>query len=75
MFNPADTYDISPHIFPMMMAGMMKAMDEYSDLMRMSIATPGNDFRLGACEAPPCIMSMYLGDALTTYLDAYRSKY
>lgn len=42
------------------------------DLMRLAIATPGNDFRLGACEAPPAIISVYLGTDMTNYLDAYR---
>jgi glutamine synthetase len=40
--------------------------------MRLAIATPGNDFRLGACEAPPAIISVYLGTDMTNYLDAYR---
>ena len=39
--------------------------------MRMAIATPGNDFRLGACEAPPSIISTYLGESVTEYLQAY----
>merc|ERR1712072_1164827 len=39
----------------------------------MSIAAPGNDFRLGACEAPPAIMSTYLGDDMTAYMEAYRN--
>lgn len=39
--------------------------------MRMAIASPGNDFRLGACEAPPAIISMYLGNDLTEYLEEY----
>lgn len=39
--------------------------------MRLSIASPGNDFRLGACEAPPSIMSMYLGEDLTSFLESY----
>ena len=58
-------------IFPVIMAAMVKAINENGDLMRMAIATPGNDFRLGACEAPPAIMSMYLGDDMTSYLEAY----
>jgi glutamine synthetase len=58
-------------IFPVIMAAMVKAMNENGDLLRMAIATPGNDFRLGACEAPPAIMSMYLGDDMTNYLEAY----
>ena len=39
--------------------------------MRMAIASPGNDFRLGACEAPPAIISMYLGNDLSEYLESY----
>merc|ERR1711966_256026 len=45
--------------------------DDHGDLMRMSIASPGNDFRLGAMEAPPAIMSTYLGEDLTSYLEAF----
>ena len=44
------------------------------DLMRMAIASPGNDFRLGACEAPPAIISMYLGQDVTDYLEGYISE-
>jgi len=58
-------------IFPIIMAAIVKAVNENGDLMRMAIATPGNDFRLGACEAPPAIVSMYLGDDMTTYLEGY----
>lgn len=61
----------SHEIFPVIMAAIVKAVDENGDLMRLAIAAPGNDFRLGACEAPPAIISMYLGDDLTTYLDNY----
>eukprot|EP00602_Paraphysomonas_sp_CaronLab_P000037 CAMPEP_0185027510 /NCGR_PEP_ID=MMETSP1103-20130426/12643_1 /TAXON_ID=36769 /ORGANISM="Paraphysomonas bandaiensis, Strain Caron Lab Isolate" /LENGTH=634 /DNA_ID=CAMNT_0027561541 /DNA_START=200 /DNA_END=2104 /DNA_ORIENTATION=+ len=61
----------SREIFPVIMASVIKAVDEYGDLMRMSIATPGNDFRLGACEAPPAIMSVYLGDSMTHYMESY----
>ena len=42
--------------------------------MRLAIAVPGNDFRLGAMEAPPAIISMYLGDDMTKFLEAYKSK-
>merc|ERR1712190_580675 len=59
--------------FPVIMAAVIAAVDTYGDLMRMSIASPGNDFRLGACEAPPAIVSTYIGDDLTKFLDAYRS--
>lgn len=58
-------------IFPVIMAAIIKAYNEHGDLMRMAIATPGNDFRLGACEAPPAIMSMYLGEDMTNYLESY----
>jgi glutamine synthetase len=57
--------------FPVIMAAVVAAVDEHGDLMRMSIASPGNDFRLGACEAPPAIVSTYLGDDMTTYLEAF----
>lgn len=61
-------------IFPMVMAAVVKAIDVHGDLMRLSIASPGNDFRLGACEAPPAIMSCYLGDSMTTFLNEYRNN-
>jgi len=62
----------SSEIFPVIMAAIVKAVCENGDLMRMAIASPGNDFRLGACEAPPAIVSTYLGDDMTKFLDAYR---
>lgn len=62
----------SGEIFPVVMAAIVRAVDKYGDLMRMAIASPGNDFRLGACEAPPSIISMYLGEDMTNYLDSYR---
>jgi glutamine synthetase len=58
--------------FPILMAAIVAALDEHGDLLRMSIASPGNDFRLGACEAPPAIVSTYLGDDMTDYLNAFR---
>lgn len=61
----------SHEIFPVVMAAIVKAVDEHGDLLRMAIATPGNDFRLGACEAPPAILSTYLGQSMTHYLQAY----
>lgn len=57
--------------FPIVMAAIISAVEEHGDLMRMSIASPGNDFRLGACEAPPAIVSTYLGDEMTSYLEAF----
>jgi glutamine synthetase len=60
-------------IFPVIMAAIVAGIDEHGDLMRMSIASPGNDFRLGAMEAPPAIISTYLGEAVTTYLENFKS--
>jgi glutamine synthetase len=57
--------------FPVIMAAIVAAVDENGDLMRAAIASPGNDFRLGACEAPPAIVSTYLGDDMTSYLEAF----
>jgi len=57
--------------FPVIMAAIVAAVDENGDLMRAAIATPGNDFRLGACEAPPAIISTYLGDDMTSYLEGF----
>lgn len=53
------------------MAAIVKAVAEHGDLMRMAIASPGNDFRLGACEAPPAIISTYLGEDMTKFLEGY----
>lgn len=64
----------SDQIFPVIMAAIVKAVNDNGDLMRMAIASPGNDFRLGACEAPPSIMSVYLGDDLTAYLEGYKNN-
>mmetsp|Transcript_22387 Transcript_22387/g.48703 ORF Transcript_22387/g.48703 Transcript_22387/m.48703 type:complete len:611 (-) Transcript_22387:208-2040(-) len=65
--------------FPVIMAAVIAAVDEHGDLMRMAISSPGNDFRLGACEAPPAIISTYLGQDMTDYLEAFmngsESKY
>jgi glutamine synthetase len=58
--------------FPIIMAAVVAAVDEHGDLMRMAIANPGNDFRLGACEAPPAIVSTYLGEDMTFYLEHFK---
>jgi len=60
------------YAFGVVMAAIVSAVDEYGDLMRMSIASPGNDFRLGACEAPPAIVSTYLGDDMTKWLEDFK---
>jgi glutamine synthetase len=54
----------------MFLAAVIKAVDDYQDLLRLSVATAGNDHRLGANEAPPAIISIFLGDELTAVLDA-----
>ncbi|MBP5298454.1 MAG: glutamine synthetase III [Lachnospiraceae bacterium] len=56
--------------FLVFLAAVIKAVDEYADLLRMSVATPGNDHRLGANEAPPAVVSMFLGDELTAVVDS-----
>jgi glutamine synthetase len=63
----------NPEIFPVIMAAIVSAVDKHGDLIRAAIASPGNDFRLGAMEAPPAIISTYLGETLTEFLDAFRS--
>lgn len=69
LLEPGDT----PHEnaqFLLFLAAVIKAVDEYQDLLRVSVASAGNDHRLGANEAPPAIVSMFLGDELTDILRA-----
>lgn len=61
----------STEIFPVIMAAVVQALDQHGDLLRMAIASPGNDFRLGACEAPPAIITTFLGQQMTDYLQRY----
>lgn len=56
--------------FLLFLSAVIKAVDEYQDLLRISVASAGNDHRLGANEAPPAIISMFLGDELTGILAA-----
>ncbi len=56
--------------FLLFLCAIIKAVDEYQDLLRASVASAGNDHRLGAHEAPPAVISMYLGDELNAVLDA-----
>ena len=56
--------------FLVFLAAVIKAVDEYQDLLRVSVASPGNDHRLGANEAPPAIISMFVGDELAEVIDA-----
>jgi len=57
-------------IFLLCLAAVVKAVDEHQDLLRISVATAGNDHRLGSAEAPPTIVSMFLGEELTSILEA-----
>ncbi len=69
LLSPGDT----PHDnaqFLLFLAAVIKAVDDYQDLLRLSVATAGNDHRLGANEAPPAVISIFLGDELTAVLDA-----
>ena len=56
-------------LFLLMLAAMMKAVDEHAGLLRMSASNPGNDHRLGANEAPPAVISMFLGEQLTAIVE------
>ncbi len=58
--------------FLLFLAAVIQAVDDYQDLLRLSVATAGNDHRLGANEAPPAIISIFLGDELTAILKAIR---
>jgi len=66
----------SPHEnakFLLFLSAVIKGVDEYQDLLRVSVASAGNDHRLGANEAPPAVVSIFLGDELTAILDAIES--
>ncbi len=69
LLEPGD----SPHSsaqFLLFLTAVIKAVDDYQDMLRVSVASAGNDHRLGANEAPPAIISMFLGDELTEILEA-----
>lgn len=69
LLDPGDTpYENAQ--FLLFLAAVVKAVDEYQDLIRISVATAGNDHRLGAAEAPPAIVSIYLGTDLEEVVDA-----
>lgn len=59
--------------FLLVLTAIIKAVDEYQDLLRLSVAFAGNDHRLGADEAPPAIISIFLGDELTAILESIMS--
>ena len=60
--------------FLLFLIAVIEAVDEYADLLRASVATAGNDHRLGANEAPPAVVSIFLGDELTAVLDALEKE-
>ena len=59
--------------FLLFLCAVIQAVDDYQDLLRLSVATAGNDHRLGANEAPPAIISVFLGDELSAVLDAIKN--
>ena len=72
LFEPGET----PHEnaqFLLFLVTVIRAVDEYQDLLRLSVASAGNDHRLGVGEAPPAIVSIFLGDVLTEILEAIES--
>ena len=72
LLEPGDS-PIENAQFLLFLVAMIKAVDEHQDTLRASVATPGNDHRLGAHEAPPAIISMFLGDELTEILESIES--
>ena len=69
LFKPGETpYENAQ--FLLFLCAAVQAVDNYQDLLRLSVATAGNDHRLGANEAPPAVISIFLGDELTAVLDA-----
>ena len=69
LLSPGDTPQENAQ-FLLFLAAVIKAVDDYQDLLRLSVATAGNDHRLGANEAPPAVISIFLGDELTAILEA-----
>ena len=69
LLSPGDTpYENAQ--FLLFLCAVIKAVDDYQDLLRISVATAGNDHRLGANEAPPAVVSIFLGDELTAIMEA-----
>ena len=73
LLSPGDTpYENAQ--FLLFLVAVIKAVDEYQGLLRLSVASAGNDHRLGANEAPPAVISIFLGDELTAVLDAFEHE-
>lgn len=69
LLNPGDSPENNT-LFKLVLAAVIKAVDDYQGILRASVASAGNDHRLGADEAPPAIVSVYLGDQLGALVDA-----
>ena len=73
LFSPGDTpYENAQ--FLLFLCAVIKAVDDYQDLLRISVATAGNDHRLGANEAPPAVVSIFLGDELSAILESIETN-
>ena len=72
LLSPGDT-PFENAQFLLFLCAVVQAVDDYQDLLRLSVATAGNDHRLGANEAPPAIISVFLGDELTAVLEAIKN--
>ncbi|MBQ6373027.1 MAG: glutamine synthetase III [Clostridia bacterium] len=73
LLEPGDT-PFENAQFLLFLCAVIQAVDDYQDLLRISVASAGNDHRLGANEAPPAVMSMFLGDELTEVLEAIENE-
>ena len=69
LLDPGDT-PMENLQFMVFLSAVIEAVDDYADLLRTSVATPGNDHRLGANEAPPAIISIFVGEELEAVIDA-----
>ncbi len=72
LLNPGETPAENAQ-FLLFLAAVIKAVDDYQDLLRISVASAGNDHRLGGGEAPPAVVSMFLGDELNAILDSIKN--
>ena len=72
LLEPGDTPSENAQ-FLVFLCAVIKAVDDYSELLRISVASASNDLRLGASEAPPAIISMFLGDELTSILESIKN--
>ncbi|MBS7360491.1 MAG: glutamine synthetase III [Oscillospiraceae bacterium] len=73
LYEPGDTPSENAQ-FLLFLCAVIKAVDDYQDLLRISVASAGNDHRLGAQEAPPAIVSIFLGEELTDILEAIENE-